>query len=357
MPSLFKPLGAAARSILMVGTHQSYSTGAGLNEGFRALGWDVGEVSVHDALIESDLPALRLVSRLTRRLAIKSYNASILKAAERLRPDVMLTVKGTYIERSTIEALKAMGILTVNFWPDCEFEHEGSDEDTIALYDQIFTTKSFQMPYLLERVGHDRAHFIHHGYVPRLHRKRVNDGQTPHYLWDVSYIGNASPAKFQWLKKIALDFPDLSLLVIGYNWREFAKGTPLAASVFGSGLVGDHFARVVEHSRINLSVHYGTVGKRGWADLVSTRTFEIPACGGFMLHIDNPEVRSLFDVPTEIDVFSSPDQLNEKIKYYLAHEDEREAMARKAYDRAVPDYSLINRAREIALVLDSHLSP
>ncbi|MFN3304299.1 MAG: FtsX-like permease family protein, partial [Roseateles sp.] len=41
---------------------------------------------------------------------------------------------------------------------------------------------------------------------------------------------------------------------------------------------------------------------------------EIPAAGGFMLHIDNPEVRGLFDHGTEFDSFATPEQLVERDK-------------------------------------------
>ena len=39
----------------------------------------------------------------------------------------------------------------------------------------------------------------------------------------------------------------------------------------------------------------GVADETQWKDLVSTRTFEIPACKGFMLHVDNSEVREFFE--------------------------------------------------------------
>ncbi len=59
-------------------------------------------------------------------------------------------------------------------------------------------------------------------------------------------------------------------------------------------------------------------GAESWEDLVSTRTFDIPTCKGFMLHIDNPEVRELFEPGREIDLFASEDALIAKIEHYLA---------------------------------------
>jgi len=350
--SLFAALGPNAPSMLIAGNLRSYSTGAGLAQGFRALGWDVAEVSVHDALITADQRLLRLTAKATLGLAIRDYNRAIIAQAARLRPSVMLTVKGLYIQPETLRALRSMKIATVNFYPDYKFEYAGFDEAWLAEYDLVATTKSFQVDYLANRIGAERVAMVHHGYVPDLHRRRVSPGEVPDYLWDIAYVGNASANKLSWLSEVARALPDASMIVVGNDWRRLAAGTPLERFVLGYPLVGDHFARVIEHSRINLAVHHGDAGStHGWEDLVSTRTFEIPACGGFMLHIDNDEVRTLYEPGREMDVFADERQLIEQIAHYLEHETERAAMAEAGHARCVPAYSLEARAGEIAAAL------
>jgi spore maturation protein CgeB len=113
-------------------------------------------------------------------------------------------------------------------------------------------------------------------------------------------------------------------------------------------VVGDSYARILQRARINIGIHSGPSGPFGWQDLVSTRTFEIPACKGFMLHIDNEGVRTLFEPGVEIDVFSTPDNLCEKIDYYLVRGLLRREMIERAYERCVPAYSYDMRAAAIA---------
>lgn len=353
--SIFAPLGPAAPAMLFAGDVSSYSTGVGLVSGFRALGWDVAEASMLESSIRSAMPALRLAARIVNPLAAHSFNREILAMAERTGPQVMLTTKGTAIRPETVRTLKKNGVFTVNFYPDYKFEYHGFDETMFDEYDLVVTTKSFQVDYLRRRLGNDRVAMVHHGYVPDVHRRRGRAGVSPKYLWDVSYVGNASSAKLAWLEPVARALGGRSMIVVGNDWAELAKGTALAPYVFGAPLVGDQFARVVEHTRINIAVHHGGGGAQGWADLVSTRSFEIPACGGFMLHIDNPEIRSLYEPGREIDVFADPDGLRAKVAHYLSHDAQRQAIAEAGHARAVPAYSLHARAEELLAVLGDRL--
>lgn len=348
---LFAPLGTRAPSMLMAGIFDSYSTGAGLAAGFRALGWDVAEVSILDSLIMSDLPALRVMGKAARVFATAGYNRAILAACDKVRPQVMLTVKGSYITAATLHELERRGIRTVNFYPDRDFAHVGSRDDALDAYGLVVTTKSYQLDYLRDRLGKDRAAFVHHGYVQGLHRRRTPAGETPQFLWDVSYIGNADGAKLDWLAALARARPELDMIVIGNRWRALARGTPIERFVFGGELLGDHFARVAEHSRINLAVHYGSHEATGWRDLVSTRTFEIPACGGFMLHVDNEELRSLYAPGEECGAFSTQDDMVDQVTAYLDDDTRRVAIADRGHARTVPAYSLATRAAEMAAII------
>jgi spore maturation protein CgeB len=74
--------------------------------------------------------------------------------------------------------------------------------------------------------------------------------------------------------------------------------------------------------------------------LTTSRTFEIPACGGFMLHERTDEVLNFFEEGAEIACFSDEVELVDKVRYYLTHESEREKMRRAAHERCVCHYSV-----------------
>lgn len=325
----------------------------GLAHGLRKLGWDVCPIDTFDHFLQSRFLSLRLLSRVGRRFSIASYNAAILDAVDEIKPKVFLTVKGNYITSATLEALSRKGIVTINYYTDFHFDHPGVDQHTFPLFSHFFTTKSFQLPFLQERLGPERVTFLHHGYSSLVHRPRVDRIDEDDYVADILYAGNHSAYKARWLEAIAVASPGVKLLIVGGRWKEATKETVLAPFVLGHALHGDAFSRIIQQARINVAFHLGPLSPKGWQDLVSTRTFEIPACKGFMLHIDNSEVRALYEPGEEIDVFSTEKQLCEKIGHYLSRPQLRQDMIERAFSRCVPAYSYDARAAEMM----EHIKP
>lgn len=332
------------------------ATGTALNHGFRELGWDVYEVSSRDHYLTSHLKPLRLAARLLDKVCERSFNDAILSAVARCGAEVLLTVKGGMITAATLATLREQGVFCVNFYPDVEFDHPGMNAELLRGYDLVATTKSFHFPSLENTVGAGRAVFVHHGYSPLVHHPSPTPLTESGYQYDIAYIGNASPYKRDWLLGVAEAFPDRSLLVMGHRWKDLARGTMLEPAVRGYAIEGDVYARLIEASRINIAVHSGPVGKNRWEDQVSTRTFEIPACDGFMLHIDNDEIRGLYDVPSEIDTFADPDELCGKIAYYLERPALRREMIERAHARCVPAHGHVVRAAEVADLVETAMS-
>jgi spore maturation protein CgeB len=329
------------------------STGAGVAQGFRDLGWDVVEIDPRDHFIMGRMTPLRVAARLLSGQSQQSYNAEIVNSATTYSPTAFLTVKGNYLSVETLRNLRSRGIITAMYYPDFHFDHPGLDQASFKEYDLFFTTKSFQLDYLRSRLGEDTVRFLHHGYCSLVHRPRQEARTEEDYVTDVLYVGNYSPFKQVWLERISALLSDVRLMIVGNSWTDVARKFGPNTTILGHHVLGDGFARLLESARINVAVHFGPTGPNDWEDLVSIRTFEIPACKGFMLHIDSPEIRTLFTVGSEIGVFSDPEDLCRKIRYYLDHPDERIRMVNAAYRRCVPHYSYNERARTIASAISS----
>jgi spore maturation protein CgeB len=120
---------------------------------------------------------------------------------------------------------------------------------------------------------------------------------------------------------------------------------------------GDEMSAAMGRARLALAFHMGPHGEYGWQDSVSARSFEIPACGVPMLHIQNDQIAALFEPEKEYLGFADAEQLVSQIERALDDPGLRARLARNAFERAVPAYSYVERGREISRFLEGRLNP
>jgi spore maturation protein CgeB len=139
---------------------------------------------------------------------------------------------------------------------------------------------------------------------------------------------------------IALRQAGISVKVWGPGWKR-AKGLD-DRYVIGP-IFGEEYGKALAAAEICLCFLSKWNKNRS-----ASRTFEIPAVGGFMLAERTADHLSYFQEGKEADFFSSPAELVEKARYYLRHEDERVAIARAGHERCLRSgYSHQDRMQEI----------
>ena len=88
-------------------------------------------------------------------------------------------------------------------------------------------------------------------------------------------------------------------------------------------------------------------GKRQPGDEDSTRTYELAAAQCFFLHRRTDYVQTVFDERTEVPLWDDARELAALVRHYLPRDRERRMMAAAAHARAVPEYSVPNRAAQV----------
>ena len=99
---------------------------------------------------------------------------------------------------------------------------------------------------------------------------------------------------------------------------------------------------IFNQSKINLNITARSI-RSG----LSLRIFDILGCGGFLLTNYQAELPEYFEIGSEVEAFSSMEELHDKCAYYLAHDSEREAIARRGYEKAARYHSYDTRLLEM----------
>lgn len=76
---------------------------------------------------------------------------------------------------------------------------------------------------------------------------------------------------------------------------------------------------------------------------IKLRDFEVPLAGGFYLVERVPEYGEMFEFGREVETWSRPEELVEKVRYYLDHTSEREEIAAAGKRRAEADHTWSKR--------------
>lgn len=85
-------------------------------------------------------------------------------------------------------------------------------------------------------------------------------------------------------------------------------------------------------------------------DDVQMRTFEALACKRLLLTEDVPGLHDHFEDGKHLVLFKTIDEAVEKAKYYLAHDDERNAIAEAGYQEFISKHTYMHRTKEILKV-------
>lgn len=292
---------------------------------------------------------LRTFRRLVRPLMEAEYNAAILELLSVRRLEFLLVFKGMLVRSQTLQRFRERSIPIYCLYPDVSFRDHGSNIwDCLPLYDRVFTTKSFHLADAGVRSRVRGLQLVSHGFDPEVHRPiSLTENVRRLYSCDVSFVGYWSPKKERLLRRLIEHFPALDLRIWGPSWY---LADPVVRRCWQQrGAWGDEIVAIYASSKINLGLLSEAGSGVSSGDVTTARTWQIPACGGFMLHEDTGELRQAFEAGTEVGVFLDDEALCQQVAYWLQHDDARNVAAAAACRRASSQPYTYARAVEAIL--------
>ena len=233
------------------------------------------------------------------------------------RPDTLIVMSSFRFQPETLSRCRAFGVsILVGWYIEGPIE-SGVPEVQAPLYDCYHCIHRELTPAWRGRIGWlpsyalDRAGF-HPLHTPRVPQPRI--------------VFVSSPNKRRLRYLAALRGLPLDLWEPG--WQRHAQ---FAALYRGDFIWGTPLNALYNDSAIVLNVASWEPGLSG----MTQRVVEVPASGAFLLTDDAAELRRLYVTGEEVAVFDGPDDLRAKCAHYLAHADEREAIAARGHRRAL----------------------
>jgi len=336
------------RRIMISGSMVFGGLSSSLKKGFENIGWLVQGFDDQKIFTENNRWATnRYGYRLFWRQLARAVQGQLISDVVQSRPAVLLVLKGFYFAPETIARIRKLSPATalMHFNPDNSFNtwHFGTSNDwirkSIPLYDVHLTWGEFLIPRL-RAAGAKEVFHLPFACDPDLHRPAVlSKADLAEYGADVSFVGSWDEEREWWLSHIL----GYRLKIWGNDWQKAAKSVQKKWQ--RKAMIGDEFSKVCCASKIDLNF----IRKQN-IPAHNMRTFEIPACGGFMLSTRTCEQKAIWTESEEIACFSSPQELTQMLDRYLADDQSRSVMAPRAYKKACRQYTYTERARQIESV-------
>ncbi len=325
--------------ILYVGDLGPGSTAEMRMRALETLGYNVtGVNSAAGPISARRNPIQYLAIKMRRPMDTAGVNARLVKDGS--SADIVWIDKGVTIRPETLAALraKAPDVSIIGYSPDDMMNRNMSSSyfrRTLPLYDMFFTTKTYNVAELQD-LGCHRVIFSPNAYDPATHRPLARTGGGS--CVDVGFIGTYEPDRANLLASLARS--GVPVVIRGNLWGPM-KRLGIPGVTFMPAVIEDNYAEAIGATRINLAFL-----RKSNRDLQTTRSVEIPACGGFMLAERTAEHQGLFAEGVEAAYFEGTEELIAKTKHYLAHEEERARIADAGRARCLrDDYSYAGRLR------------
>ena len=330
--------------ILYVGPTYVGSNGNCWRDAFVTLGHEVYSVDS-----ERLIPAARSMSaKVLRKLrglppaaAAERLNRVVREGVCEKNPQLVFFVQARHV---TAETLRETGRTALSFvyMNDDMFNPRNQTStfyECLPAFDCILTTKSFNVAEFKD-AGAKTVVYQPNAYDPNIHCPvKIAAGEEGRFVGEVAFVGTFRPYRADFLAALMAQVPEFHYNVWGGGWHKvdrldyvtrYFRWRRLKRTIRGPDLWGRDMSKAIGANKVCLGLLHKTN-----RDLHTSRTFEIPAAGGFMLAERTSEHLEFFKEDKEAAYFTDIEELKSKLRFYLRHETTRLSIARAGHRKCV----------------------
>lgn len=283
----------------------------------------------------------------------RRVNEALLKKAREFKPDFILAPKPILIWPETIKELTKF-TKVFSWYPDYVLFPKTCSTyfyKTIPLLDCHFSF-NYENSKELMKLGAKKSFFLPCAADLSCHYPvKVSPEEAKKIGADIIFVGTYADEERTWfVEKLCQDGYDVK--VYGNSWEKCPKNYCLVkrgrVQFRGVNCCGE-MSKVFNASKIVLSFV-----REHNKELLACRTYEIPACGAFMLHKRTSKTGDVFEEGKEAEFFGSYEEMKEKIDFYLKNDELRKKIAEAGYKKVTGGGNLfVDRVQFIIDIFNS----
>ena len=282
-----------------------------------------------------DLPKIR-------EAADQETNHLLLELVNTYKPDILLVLCGENILPETLTRIrKGLNITTVNWFHDTLLSPLRKEliQNALPFYNYLFVVDSLDVLKHLE-LKVENIYTLALGCEPQVHKRiKLSEKEKNMYGSDIAFVGTVTLERERILEKLA----EFNMKIWGRWQRESPR---LKGCYQKKDVYTEEAVKIYNASKIVLDIH-SLFGIEKEIFNVTPRLFEVPASGAFLLTNSSLQVGSFYELNHEIAVYHDVEELKRLIRYYLAHEKERQDMAQRAFVRAHREHTYLQRLKTL----------
>ena len=316
----------------------------------RALGHRVSIESYRDSWASSPRlrgwlspgnPAIGIAEEWARRME-QRRDWRLVRRARRLRPDLVIVLKGEVFSRTTLEEVRAhLAGPMVTWWVDAPTPYPDAVA-ALSVFDHVFL---FDRSYIddLARQGIERTSYLPCACDPAVYRpRRLSGAQRRALECGVAFVGTYDPARARLVRVIA---ERVDVGVWGTGWLTAASRAELgsAAPVRGGAIGPDMASLIYSAARVGLNSHHPQTRNGG----LNMRTFELLAAGCLPLVDYVPGMEELLEPDRDLACYRSEEEAVEHAARFAADRDAATALVQSGRARVVAEHTYVSRMRSL----------
>lgn len=254
---------------------------------------------------------------------LHGFSHGVLSICADLHPKLLLTTGIAPLQANTLQKIQAMGIYTINYLTDDPWNraHYAPWFLSGLPYYHVIATPRRAVIQDLHIKGCENVVYLPFAYDPSLHYAECDQASDQELVDDIVFVGGGDRDRIPYIA--ALTQAGFRVGLYGSLWERYARTKNLTRGQVDVPTL----RRITRNAKVALCLV-----RRANRDGHVMRSFEIAAIGACMLVEDTAEHREIFGSDNEnVVYFQTIGEMVDKLRWLLAHPDERKRLATKAH--------------------------